>query len=109
MIQKFLTLSLIVTLLSNCALPVETNVSRRNAPAPLTQVQVESMTPDTYAPKNEVVISEGTAPAAPKASADGWHVALLVPQSGQYQALGRHWRKVPRCRWRVCPMPTACT
>jgi ABC-type branched-subunit amino acid transport system substrate-binding protein len=89
MIQRFLTLSLIVTLLSNCALPVETNVSRRNPPAPLTQVQVESMTPDTYAPKNEVVISEGTAPAAPKASADGWHVALLVPQSGQYQALGQ--------------------
>lgn len=88
MIQKFLTLSLITVLLSNCALPVETNVSRRNAPAPLTQVQVESVTPDTSAPKNEVILSEGTAPAVIEALADGWHVALLVPQSGKHQALG---------------------
>ena len=89
MIQKFLTLSLIVTLLSNCALPVETNVSRRNAPAPLTQVGPDSGGKRTP-PSNVVTVSDEMAFSSPDSppSGQGWHVALLVPQSGKYQALG---------------------
>jgi ABC-type branched-subunit amino acid transport system substrate-binding protein len=90
MIQKFLTLSLIVTLLSNCALPVDTNVSRRNAPAPLTQVGPDSGGKRTP-PSNVVTVSDEMAFSSPDSSpsGQGWQVALLVPQSGKYQALGQ--------------------
>ena len=69
-------------------MPVDTHETRRT-PAPLTQVQVESMTPDTSAPKNEVTVSEGIAPPSPQETLQGWHVALLLPQSGKHQALGQ--------------------
>jgi ABC-type branched-subunit amino acid transport system substrate-binding protein len=90
MIQQFLTLSLIVALLSNCALPVDTGTSRRDAPASLTQVG-----PDTgNKPKpssNVVTVSDEMASSSPSAPSSGqsWHVALLVPQSGKHQALGQ--------------------
>ena len=90
MIQKFLTLSLIVALLSNCALPVDTGTSRRDAPASLTQVGPDTGN-KTKPSSNVVTVSDEMASSSPSApsSDQSWHVALLVPQSGKHQALGQ--------------------
>jgi ABC-type branched-subunit amino acid transport system substrate-binding protein len=87
MIKQYLILSLIVMLLSNCAMPVDTNVSLRNPPKALTQIAPRSS--PSLPSDNVVVMPEGGPSSASSFSGEGFHVALLIPQSGKHQALGQ--------------------